>query len=191
MVFVQADAPQVRSQLCVALQAIAPVHDPFASQSTVQAAPLHVMPSEQALAAVHWTEQVEAVQVVGPEQDPGPEQLTVHFDPAHVTPPVHELAPHSTSQLAAWEQSTAPVQPLSPHCTTQSTPGGHATSEEHLPEQSMTHRPLASQVPPGHDCDVHATPGDVPPPDDEPQATRRARARANGEGEQRRDIGRA
>jgi hypothetical protein len=115
----------------------------------------------------------------------------VHVDPAHVTPPVQELAPHSMSQLAAWEQSTAPVQPLSPQCTTQSTPGGHATSEEHLPVQSMTHRPLASQVPPGHDCDEHATPGAAPPPDDVPQATRRARAKANRERQGRRDIGRA
>jgi hypothetical protein len=190
MVLVQADTPHVRSQLCAALQAIAPEQEPSASQSRVQAAPLHVTFSVHEFAAVHSTRQVEAVQVVGPEQDPGPEQFTVHVDPPQVTPPVHELAPHSTSQLAACEQSTAPVQPPSPHCTTQSTPGGHATSEEHAPEQSMTHRPFASQVPPGHDCDVHAAaPGDPPPPDDEPQAARRARTRASGEGERRRGIG--
>jgi hypothetical protein len=174
-------------------------HPPGSDDESVHwlpAGPPHLTVPEQELGP-HVTLEVLASQSTPPEQlDPAhvtvhdcvalqvtcPEQLfmpqwTVQLDPAHTTPPEHELEPHSMSQLAAFEQSTMPLHPLAPHCTTQATPAGHATPDEHVPVQSMTQLPLASHVPPGHDCAVHGAPAGPPPPvDEEPHA---ASARKN------------
>ncbi len=92
-------------------------------------------------------------------------QLTRQVEPPQTTLPPQELLPHSMSQLAAAEQSMVPPHPLAPHCTTQGSPLGHVAPVRHLPTQSMTQRPLPSQVPPGQVWALQLRP---PPPPPEP-----------------------
>jgi hypothetical protein len=97
-------------------------------------------------------------------------QATVHDVPPQRMLLEHAPSPHWISQLAAFEQSMVLEQPPAPHCTTQGTPDGQVTVDEHLPpEQSSTHRPLASHAPFWHVCAEHAPP---PGPPDELHAAR-------------------
>jgi hypothetical protein len=100
-------------------------------------------------------------------------QLTVHVVPPQVMLLWHAPTPHSMSQLDDFEQSMLLSHPPSPHWTTHGRPAGQVTLEEHLPPvQSITQRPLASQVPPGQDCAEQAAPDG---PFEELQAAKRTR----------------
>jgi hypothetical protein len=152
-------APHVTSQLADSQST-----PPEQSLPPVQAS-VHALAEVQAMAPEHElgpqvSAHVVASHVIGPEQAELP-QLIVQLDPPQTIPPEQVLSPHSMSQLAAFEQSTRPLHPLPvvPHCTTHATPGGHTTPESHFPAQSMTQRPVASQVPFGHDCAEHVATG--------------------------------
>lgn len=83
----------------------------------------------------------EAAQVTPPLQLEPPLQVTWQAPGPHITPSSHELvALHSTTQLAAWEQSTRSQSLALSHRIVQSMPAGHVTTSRHrLPPQSMVH----------------------------------------------------
>lgn len=84
----------------------------------------------------------EAAQDTPPAQLPLPLQVTWQAPGPHCTPSSHEPTPlHSTTQLAASEQSTRSQSLVLSHRIVQAMPVGHSmmSSRHRLPEQSIVH----------------------------------------------------